>query len=152
MQRVRFLLLYLLELDMMEKNGGIVLPHVYNSNVSQPMGCEQKSPKCCCTVKVIKDESVRLDSFQEPISIMLFKGSGTFISPKGYENACIWVSWRKERGSKIPTNKNIQDVLYIIYLVQEQPYRYKQAGYVVIQLLVSTVEKHKARGKTECRE
>lgn len=45
---------YLLELDMMEKNGGIILPHVYNSNVSQPMGCQQRSQKCCWTINVIK--------------------------------------------------------------------------------------------------
>lgn len=71
MEKVRFPLLYLLELDTMEKNGGIILPHVYNSEVSQPMGCDQRSQKCCCTVNVIKDESVSLDSFQEPTSIML---------------------------------------------------------------------------------
>lgn len=69
--------------------GALFSPHVYNSNVSQPMGCEQRSQKCCCTVNVIKDETVNLDSFQEPISILLFKGSGTFTSPKGYENACF---------------------------------------------------------------
>lgn len=39
-EKVWFPLLYLIELDMMEKNGGIILPHVYNSDVSQPMGCE----------------------------------------------------------------------------------------------------------------
>ena len=45
MKKVPFPLLYLLELDTMEKNGGIILPHVYNSNVSQPMGLWAKGSK-----------------------------------------------------------------------------------------------------------
>lgn len=97
MEKVRFPLPYLWEFDMLEKNGGIILPHAYNSNISQPMSCQQRFQMCCCTVNVIKDERVSPESFQECISLMLFKGSITFFSPKGYENVCFKPDFTWER-------------------------------------------------------
>lgn len=62
---------------------------------------------------------VHLDSFQEPISTTLFKGSKTFISFQKYENAYFHLdfTWESEEDSRSQLMKTLKCPIYSLYSI-----------------------------------